>query len=227
MAWSTGKDSALALHRVLEQGTFDVEALLTTVGAEFDRVSMHGVRRALAARQAEALGLELVAVEVPTDCTMECYGEVMRGALESALAKGIEAVVFGDLFLEDVRAYRERQLTGIGMEGVFPLWGEDTAAIACEMVDAGVRAVVSCVDTEQLDGSFVGLQYDQEFLESLPAAVDPCGERGEFHTFCWSSPDFREPVAFTRGETVIREKRFRFLDLLPEPASIHRGAAAE
>lgn len=214
MSWSTGKDSAMALHRVLEEGALEVRALLTTVGTEFDRVSMHGVRRELAERQARALGLELMAVEVPPDCTMESYDLKMRSALENALADGITTVVFGDLFLEDVRAYREQRLAEAGIEAVFPLWGEDTAVLAGEMVDAGIKAVVTCVDTEQLDGSFVGRQYNREFLQSLPTGVDPCGENGEFHTFCWSSPDFQEPVAFARGETVVREQRFRFFDVV-------------
>ena len=215
MAWSTGKDSALALHRVLETGTYEPNSLLTTVGAEFDRVSMHGVRRELAVRQADALGLDLMAIELPSTCTQETYNEIMRGALKQARSEDLTAVVFGDLFLEDIRAYRERQLAGIGMEAVFPLWGTNTRELAEEMIDTGVRALVTCVDTEQLDGSFLGLQYDREFLEGLPAGVDPCGENGEFHTFCWSSPDFRNPVDFNPGETVLREDRFRFLDLLP------------
>ena len=215
MAWSTGKDSALALHRVREQGTIEVKALLTTVGSEFDRVSMHGVRRELAEAQARSLGLELLAVEIPSDCTMERYGEIMTGALERAGAGGITAVVFGDLFLEDVRAYRERQLAGVGIEPVFPLWGEDTAALAAEMIDSGLRAIVTCVDTEQMDGEPAGRLYDRDFLESLPEGVDPCGENGEFHTFCFSSPDFAEPVPFTTGEAVLRDGRFRFIDLLP------------
>ena len=214
MSWSTGKDSAMALNRVLEEGALEIRALLTTVGTEFDRVSMHGVRRDLAERQARALGLELMAVEIPPDCTMESYDLQMSAMLEIAIAEGITAVVFGDLFLEDVRAYREQRLAEAGMEAVFPLWGEDTAALAGEMVDAGISAVITCVDTEQLDGSFVGRQYDRAFLQSLPAGVDPCGENGEFHTFCWSSPDFRQPVAFARGETVVREKRFRFFDVV-------------
>jgi uncharacterized protein (TIGR00290 family) len=215
MAWSTGKDSALALHRMLETDTCEMYSLLTTVGEEYDRVIMHGVRRELASRQADALGLDLMTVELPSPCTQETYDEIMRGALKRARSEGVTAVVFGDLFLEDIRAYRERQLADIGVEALFPLWGTDTMELAEEMVDVGVRALVTCVDTGQLDGSFLGLQYDREFLEGLPASVDPCGENGEFHTFCWSSPDFRNPLDFTTGETVLREDQFRFLDLLP------------
>ena len=214
MAWSTGKDSAFALHRVLEQGKIEVRSLLTTVGSEFDRVSMHGVRRGLSEAQARLLGLDLLAVEIPSYCTMECYGDIMGGTLERARVQGVTTVVFGDLFLEDVRAYRERQLADAGMEAVFPLWGEDTSSLAGEMIDSGFRAVVTCVDTEQVDGSLAGRQYDRSFLESLPAGVDPCGENGEFHTFCWSSPDFAGPVSFVPGEAVLRDGRFRFIDLL-------------
>jgi uncharacterized protein (TIGR00290 family) len=215
MAWSTGKDSALALHRVLEEGRLELHALLTTVSEEFDRVSMHGVRREQAVRQADALGLDLIEIRLPSTCTQETYDEIMRGALEQARSEGVTSVVFGDLFLEDIRAYRERQLAGIGMEAIFPLWGTDTRELAEEMIETGVRALVTCVDTEQLDGSFLGRQFDRAFLESLPAGVDPCGENGEFHTYCWSSPDFKEAVECTPGEIVLREDRFRFLDLLP------------
>jgi uncharacterized protein (TIGR00290 family) len=215
LSWSGGKDSALALRELRGAGTHDVVGLLTTVTRDHDRVSMHGVRRALLEAQARAAGLPLHVVEISAGAANDEYAESMSRMLEGFRADGVHTVAFGDLFLEDVRRYREEMLAPVGMRAIFPLWGRDTAALAREFVDAGFRATLVCVDGEQLDGCFAGRAFDESLLNELPARVDPCGERGEFHTFVAAGPVFSEPVAFTHGETVVRDGRFHFHDLLP------------
>ncbi|MFH1150923.1 MAG: diphthine--ammonia ligase [Actinomycetota bacterium] len=214
VAWSGGKDSALALHRIAREDRLGVEGLLTTVTASYDRITMHGVRKQLLERQAESLGLPLLVAEIPAECGDEVYDRVMGEALDEASARGIEAIVFGDIFLEDVRRYREERLARAPMEAVFPLWGEDTGALAREFIDLGFRAVLTCVDSDALDGSFAGREYDGDLLADLPPGVDPCGENGEFHTFVWDGPGFARPLAIVRGEVVVREARFHFQDLM-------------
>lgn len=214
-SWSGGKDSALALHRALGSGDLQVAGLLTTVTLPYDRVTMHGVRRALLLSQAESLDLPLTIAEIPSECTDLRYDEVMGKALSAAASSGVEAIVFGDVFLEDIRSYREERLARVSIEGVFPLWGEDSAALAMEFINLGFQAVITCIDSRALAGDFVGRDYDRALLADLPPGVDPCGENGEFHTFVWDGPAFAKPVAFTRGEVVVRDGRFHFQELLP------------
>jgi uncharacterized protein (TIGR00290 family) len=214
LSWSGGKDSALALHRLRETGAVRVDGLLTTVTDAYDRVSMHGVRRALLDAQAAALGLPLRTVRIPPGCSNHEYEARTGAALAAWAGDGGGAVAFGDLFLEEIRAYRERLLTPHALAPVFPLWGEDTAALARRFVALGFRAVLVCVDPRQLDARFAGRAYDDALLEELPTGVDPCGENGEFHTFVHDGPVFRAPVPVTPGEVVARDG-FVFADLLP------------
>ena len=216
VAWSGGKDSALALADVLSSGRDRVASLLTTVTAGHDRISMHGVRRTLLYRQAEALGLPLREVVISPQSSNEEYEAKMGAALAdlTAAAPAVDGVVFGDLFLPDVRAYRERMLARVGMRGLFPLWHRDTAGLAREFVDRGYQAVLACVDSQALAAEFAGREFDASLLADLPAGVDPCGENGEFHTFVYAGPIFARPLAVRRGEVVVRDGRFVYCDLL-------------
>lgn len=215
LAWSSGKDSAWALHTLRADPRFTVVALLTTVNAAFDRVAMHAVRRQLLERQAEAAGLPLHVAEIPSPCPNETYEAAMAAAVARLKAEDVEAIAFGDLFLPDVRAYRERQMAGTGLQLVFPLWGRPTGELARSMIDGGLRARLTCVDPRVLPGSFAGRPFDRALLADLPAGVDPCGENGEFHTFTWDGPMFRHPVPVEPGEVVERDG-FVFADLVPE-----------
>ncbi|HZT79546.1 MAG TPA: ATP-binding protein [Gemmataceae bacterium] len=216
LSWSTGKDSAWALHQLRRRGETDVVGLLTTFNEAADRVAMHAVRRELAEAQAAAAGLPLWPVNLPWPCPNAEYERRMAAAVARARAEGITAVAFGDLFLEDVRAYRERQLDGTGLAPLFPLWGTpaDTPALARDMLAAGLKAVLTCVDPKQLDGRFAGRSLDAALLAELPPAVDPCGERGEFHTFCHAGPMFTEEIPVEVGEVVCRDG-FCFADVRP------------
>lgn len=214
MSWSTGKDSTLALHVAREQLGVDVVALLTSMSTDHDRVSMHGVRRELVRQQGERLELPLRALELPTPCSNDEYEARMSVLLDRARVEGVDRIVFGDLFLDDVRAYREESLAGTGIAPVFPLWQRDTRVLADEMLAVGIRARVTCVDPGQLDPAYAGRDFDRSFLDDLPAAVDPCGERGEFHTFAFDGPGFREPIPVVDGDVVERDG-FVFADLLP------------
>jgi uncharacterized protein (TIGR00290 family) len=213
LSWSGGKDSALTLRALRAQG-LEPEALITTVTDTYERISMHGVRRALVERQADATGIPLVAIRIPQTCINEVYEQRMAEGFASPPLSDIEAVAFGDLFLEDVRCYREQRLTANGRRGLFPLWGRDTTALAQEFIAAGFAAFVVCLDPRALDASFAGRSYDAQFLADLPSGVDPCGENGEFHTFVHSGPVFTEPVGCETGEIVLRDG-FVFCDLLP------------
>ncbi len=213
VAWSTGKDSAWALHEVRRAGALDVVGLLTTVTSEFERVSMHAVRERLLDLQAASLGLPCCKVRIPWPCPNERYETEMARALAEARTEGVTHVVFGDLFLADVRAYREARLAGSGIEPVFPLWGRDTSRLAREMLDGGLRATLTCVDPRALAPAFAGRAFDAGLLAELPAGVDPCGERGEFHTFASEGPMFGRAIPVDRGEVVTREG-FVFADLL-------------
>jgi len=217
VAWSGGKDSALALRAVLTDPSLEVAALLTTVTREYDRISVHGVRRSLLHSQLAALGLPLLEMEIPASCDNATYESCLAQSLDAARARNdrVRRCVFGDLFLEDVRRYREERLAPLGMEPIFPLWGRDTGKLAREFIDDGFRAVVVCVDSTLLSPSFSGRAYDSSFLDDLPRSVDQCGENGEFHTFVFDGPLFRERVDFTIGETVTRDERFVFTDLVP------------
>ncbi len=214
LSWSSGKDSAYALAEVRRADDIEIVGLLTTVTAAYDRVAMHGVRRALLEKQAEAAGLPLIVVELPAPCSNAEYEARLGVALARARAEDVVHVVFGDLFLEDIRAYRETQLAAHWMTGVYPLWGRDTRVLAREMVESGLRARLACVDPRQLDRRFAGRVFEQALLDELPAGVDACGERGEFHTFVTEGPMFARPVAVSVGEVVEREG-FVFADLLP------------
>jgi uncharacterized protein (TIGR00290 family) len=214
VAWSSGKDSAWALHEVRAAGAVEVVGLLTTVTSEFGRVSMHAVREELLDRQAAAVGLPCRKVRIPWPCPNDAYEAEMARALAAARAEGVTRVVFGDLFLADVRAYREAKMAGSGIEPLFPLWGRDTRRLARELLDGGLRATLTCVDPRALDPAFAGRAFDAALLADLPEGVDPCGERGEFHTFVSAGPMFSAPIAVAPGEVVTREG-FVFADLLP------------
>jgi uncharacterized protein (TIGR00290 family) len=226
MSWSSGKDSTLALHTVRAAGDVEVTGLLTTVNSTADRVAMHGVRRAVLEAQADALGLPIHVVELPWPCPNGVYEQEMSAAVSLARASGVRWMVFGDLFLEDVRHYRERSLAGTGLTPLFPLWRRPTEAVARELLELGVRAVVTCVDPAQAPREIAGRWYDRKLLEGLPAGVDPCGENGEFHTLAVDGPGFAHALAVTTGETVERDG-FVFTDvLLTTEASSGRGASA-
>jgi len=214
LAWSTGKDSAWALHVLRAAGQVEVVGLLTTVTNEFGRVSMHAVREELLDQQTEAVRLPCQKVRIPWPCSNEVYEREMLQALAAARAEGVFYLAFGDLFLTDVRAYREKQLSGTGIEPLFPLWQRDTAQLAREMVKAGVLATLTCVDPRRLDRSFAGRTFDSALLSSLPKGVDPCGENGEFHTFVSAGPMLRSPLMVTVGE-VVERGGFVFADLVP------------
>ncbi len=223
MAWSGGKDSAMALHEIRRAGVYEIERLLTTVTQDYDRVCMHGVRTALLERQATELGLPLDRIYLTANESQEGYDAKMRAYLTGCRQQGIETVAFGDLFLEDVRRYREQSLSRVNMQAVFPLWQKDTPALARTFIQTGFKAVITCVDLEALSPAFVGRDYDPAFLAALPAGVDPCGERGEFHSFVYAGPLFRRPVPFTTGRTVKRDNRFLYLDLIPGGAIATAG----
>jgi uncharacterized protein (TIGR00290 family) len=215
LSWSGGKDSALALWALREEEHVMPTALLATVTEEYERVSMHGVRRSLLGRQAAATGLPLVEIEIPAACTNDVYESRMADAFASTELAAVEEVAFGDLFLEDIRAYRESRLTAAGKRASFPVWGRDTAALARRFLSAGFRAIVVCVDPRTLDPSFAGRDYDERLLAELPVEVDPCGEHGEFHTFVTAGPVLERPIACRRGEIVERDG-FVFCDLLDD-----------
>ena len=217
LSWSGGKDSALALW-MLRREQREPEALITTVTESYERVSMHGVRRELLARQAEALGLPLIEIVIPPACVNDVYEARMAEAFAVAPLSAVEAVAFGDLFLEDVRAYREERLAAGGKRGLFPLWGRNTTALAREFLDAGFEATLVCVDPRALDGAFAGRRYDEKLLAELPPGVDPCGENGEFHTFVHAGPIFAQPVDCETGAIVERDGVV-FCDLTPTQRS--------
>lgn len=218
MAWSGGKDSALALAALAADPRYRVVALLTTVTTGYDRISIHGIRRSVLEAQVAALRLPLHEARIPPAATNPVYEDAFARALEEIRATHpvVRHIAFGDLFLTEVRAYREALLGRVGWTGVFPLWGRDTAALARECVTTGYRAILCCVDTTQLGAGFAGRVYDLDLLSELPASVDPCGERGEFHTCVCDGPGFRHPIAVRPGERVLRDNRFQYCDLLLE-----------
>ena len=223
VAWSSGKDSAWALHKVRRSGELDVTALLTTVNRTHQRVAMHAVRESLLEAQADAAGLPLVKVPIPSPCSNAEYERAMAEAMDRARGEGVTRMVFGDLFLEDVRRYREENLAKCGMTPVFPLWGIPTRQLAEEMIAGGLRARLTCVDPRQLDKAFAGREWNAELLAELPASVDPCGERGEFHTFACAGPMFRVPIAVRAGEIVERDG-FVFADFSAGTGSVSAPA---
>lgn len=215
ISWSGGKDSCVALYEIQRQPQYRVAALLTTVTRDYDRISMHGVRRVLLERQAASLELPLHEVFISRGATNEEYEMKTAEAFSVYRESGIDSVVFGDLFLQDIRAYREQFLVRHNMRGLFPVWMRDTAQFIKQFLEMGFRAVVTSVDSTVLDQSFAGRVIDESFLSSLPAKVDPCGENGEFHSFVFDGPNFKVPVKYSPGETVLRES-FWFCDLIPE-----------
>lgn len=214
LSWSGGKDSALALRALREEVGVEPLALLTTITEDFDRISMHGVRRELLRAQARATGVDLVEIEIPAACANEVYEARMAAALESPPLADARTIAFADLFLADIRAYREQRLAAADREALFPIWGRDTAALAREFIEAGFEATLVCVDPAQLDPAFVGRQFDESLLADLPSGVDPCGENGEFHTFVHAGPIFDTPIEVELGDAVMRDG-FAFQDLLP------------
>jgi uncharacterized protein (TIGR00290 family) len=213
LSWSSGKDSAWALHMLRQQSDVEVAGLITTINEQFDRVAMHAVRTELLRRQAEGVMLPLRLISLPFPCSNEIYEERLRTAISAALADGIEGVAFGDLFLTDVRQYRERMMEGTGIAPLFPLWGRPTDQLAREMIDGGLRAQITCIDPSHLPATLAGKEYNSDFLKALPDGVDPCGENGEFHSFAFDGPMFNRKVEFAIGETVTRDG-FIFTDLL-------------
>jgi uncharacterized protein (TIGR00290 family) len=214
IAWSSGKDSAWALHEVRRGGGYDVVGALTTVTDSFKRVSMHGVRQELLAAQLEAAGLPEILVPIPYPCPNEMYEARMAAALADAKVSSITHIIFGDLFLQDVRSYREQKLAGTGITPVFPLWGRPTAMLAREMIDANVETYLVCVDLKQLSKDFSGRRFDHALLSELPASADPCGENGEFHSFVAAGPMFNRRIEIRVGETIERDG-FAYTDLMP------------
>jgi len=218
LSWSSGKDSAWALHVLRSEGRVDVVGLVTTVNQVYERVAMHAVRQALLEAQAAAVGLPLWIVPIPSPCSNEEYEAAMGDLVQRARAAGITAMAFGDLFLADIRAYREARLAGTGVEPLFPLWQKPTAALARAMLRSGLVAHLTCIDPRHLPASFAGRTFSTELLDELPASVDPCGENGEFHTFVSAGPMFRRPLSVEVGPTVQRDG-FVFCDILPRETS--------
>ena len=222
LAWSSGKDSAWALHTIRRQGEFEVVALLTTINRTYQRVAMHAVRESLVEMQAAAAGLPLVKVPIPSPCSNEIYEQAMSEAMARARAEGAWHIAFGDLFLEDIRAYREKHLAACGMTPVFPVWGKNTRGLAKEMLAGGLSAFLTCVDPRKLDRTFAGRRFDAHLLRDLPPSVDPCGENGEFHTFANAGPMFEREIPVELGEIVERDG-FVFTDLLPRAVAAGRA----
>lgn len=214
LSWSSGKDGAWSLHLLRQNPDVQVVALITTINEQFDRVAMHAVRRELLEAQADSAGLPLWPVPLPWPCSNDQYEDRMRQVCRRALDAGVQAIAFGDLFLADIRAYRETQLAGTGLEPIFPVWQLPTRELAADMVRAGLRAKITCVDPKVLSPAFAGRDFDSAFLNDLPASIDPCGENGEFHSFVYDGPMFRTPVTVQAGEIVERDG-FVFADLQP------------
>lgn len=215
LTWSGGKDSAMALYELKKTGKYKVAALITTVTKDYDRISMHGVRRILLEQQATSLGYPLKQVSISSTASNDEYEARMQEILEEYLKKGVSTVAFGDIFLEDLREYREENLSRIGMKAVFPIWKRNTIEVARTFVNLGFKAVITCIDSKVLDKGFVGRIYDEKFLTELPPNVDPCGENGEFHSFVYEGPIFRKSLPYKLGVIVLREERFYFCDLIP------------
>jgi len=213
VSWSSGKDSAWTLHVLRQQGDYEIAGLVTTINSAFDRVAMHSSRRSLVEMQATAAGLPLIAVPLPWPCSNEQYEAAMKSVCDRAVADCIQAIAFGDLFLEDIRAYRERQLKDTGLQPLFPLWRIPTDALAREMIRGGLRARLVCVDPKKLAPGFAGREFDEQLLHDLPAGIDPCGENGEFHSFVYAGPMFSRAIPILPGECVQRDG-FYYADMM-------------
>ncbi len=215
LSWSGGKDSSMAAYHLLASRKYEIAALLTTVTEDYDRISMHGVRRELLLRQAESLQIPLHQVMIPKDCSNDIYEARMGEALAHFKAQGIGKVAFGDLFLEDLRQYRDTRLAAVGMSGLYPIWKRDTDELVRTFIGLGFRAILACVDTEALDAAFAGREIDYGLLRDLPPGVDPCGENGEYHSFVYAGPIFTQAIACKAGERVMRTPRFCYCDIVP------------
>ena len=213
LGWSGGKDSSMALYELKRSGKYEI-ILLTTVTEQYDRISMHGVRTALLEKQAESLGCQLEKVYITPECSNEEYEKKMDDTMNRYKKLGVTKVAFGDLFLEDIREYREKNLKKTGMEVIFPVWGRDTAKLASTFIDLGFKAIITCVDTKVLNGDFAGRFYDKGLLADFPVNIDPCGENGEFHSFVFDGPIFSRRIDFTIGERTLRDERFSYCDLI-------------
>lgn len=214
LAWSGGKDCTLAMHEIKKLDQYSIAALFSTISEQNERVSMHGTPRKLLETQARSLGYPLDVVAIPDHCTEDTYRETMQRSMQDWLDRGVTGVVFGDIFLEVIRAYRERNLSQIGLKAIFPLWGRDTKTLSQNFINLGYRAIISCMDTKQLNRSFAGREYDRSLLDELPQSVDPCGENGEFHTFVYEGPVFSKRVNFRRGQIQGKQGRFYLYDLV-------------
>ena len=213
-AWSSGKDSAMALHELRRSSACEIVGLLTTITEGYERISIHGVREELLDGQAASIGLPLTKVWIPQESSLDEYERRMGAALDPFVRQGVSGVAFGDIFLDDLRKDREDKLARVGLAGFFPIWKRDTAELARRFISAGFKAIITCVDTEVLDASFAGRAFDEQLLTDLPAGVDPCGENGEFHSFTYDGPIFSNPIACRKGEVVLRNNRFCFCDLI-------------
>jgi len=214
--WSGGKDSAMALYELLKSKSYDIPALISVITEDYNRVSMHGVRRVLLEQQVASLGLYLEEIYISKDSPNDEYEQKMREVLLRYKSKDIVSIAFGDIFLENLKKYREDNLSKIGMKGIFPIWKRDTTELANAFIDLGFKAAVTCIDPKVLDRSFVGRIFDKQFLHDLPSNIDPCGENGEFHSFVFAGPIFKNEILFDFGEITLRENRFFYCDLLPE-----------
>ncbi len=212
ISWSGGKDSALAMYDIQQAREFQPIALITTINKDYNRISIHGIHRDILKQQAESLEIPLCEVNIPKNATNEIYESSMENTLQDFKDQGINEIMYGDIFLEDVREYRENLMTKMGMTGVYPLWGQDTKELANRFIGLGFKAIIAMVDSQLLDGKFAGRNYDHDFLNDIPEGIDPCGENGEFHTFFYDGPIFKKPIEFQQGKVVLRENRFYFCD---------------
>ncbi len=215
LSWSGGKDSVLALRELRKNDNFEIVALITTITKDYDRVSMHGIRRILLEQQADSIGIPLEKIFISHKASNEEYESKFSEVVLEYKKMDISSVAFGDIFLQDIRTYREDFLSGIGMRGLFSIWGKNSIDLANTFIASGFKAVITCVDAEALDKSFAGREYDEQFLSDLPAGVDPCGENGEFHTFVYAGHIFEIPIIFAKGGVVLRNNRFYYCDLIP------------
>jgi uncharacterized protein (TIGR00290 family) len=218
LSWSGGKDSAMVAYHLLASQKYEIAALLTTITEDFDRISMHGVRRELLERQAESLAIPLHKVMIPKDCSNEIYEARMNEAFSHFKARGITKIAFGDLFLEDIRQYRDERLAQAGMTGLYPIWLRDTDELVRTFIGLGFKAKLACVDTHAIDASFAGRELDAGLLEDLPQSADPCGEHGEYHSFVYAGPIFNKTIDCKAGETRMRLSRFNYCDIVPTEA---------
>lgn len=214
-SWSGGKDSAIALYEIQKNKNCDIVSLLTTVTEGYDRVSMHGIRRVLLERQEKSLGLPIHKMLISKKSSNEEYESKMEEMLKGYLKTGVSSVAFGDIFLEELRKFREKNLSKVKMKAIFPIWKRDTSELARTFIDLGFKAIITCVDSRHLDKKFAGKDFDQQFLSELPSNIDPCGENGEFHSFVYDGPIFKEKVLHRKGEVVLRDSRFYYCDITP------------